>query len=56
MIEMAKIVSLEGAALVERQTTALFGDLKSLQQEMQVGLERGLGRIRSLQVSLFVLN
>lgn len=36
MIEMAKIVSLEGAALVERQTTALFGDLKSLQQEMQV--------------------
>eukprot|EP00803_Ostreobium_quekettii_P001375 evm.model.scf_910.1 EVM.evm.TU.scf_910.1 scf_910:24458-29165(-) len=35
MIETAKIVSVEGAALVERQTAALFGDLKALQKEMQ---------------------
>lgn len=34
--EMASIVSVEGAALVERQTHALFGDIKQLQIEMQV--------------------
>jgi hypothetical protein len=35
-VETARIVSQEGAALVERQTTALFGDIKQLTQEMQV--------------------
>lgn len=36
MVETARIVSQEGAALVERQTTALFGDIKQLTQQMQV--------------------
>lgn len=35
MVEMAKMISVEGAALVERQITGLFGDLKLLQQELQ---------------------
>lgn len=30
MAEMARIVSLEGAALVERQASALLGDIKKL--------------------------
>jgi hypothetical protein len=30
MAEMSRIVSLEGAALVERQTSALLGDIKKL--------------------------
>jgi hypothetical protein len=37
MIDTARVVSAEGAALVERQTTALFGDIKELTQQMQVG-------------------
>lgn len=36
MVEMTRIVSAEGAALVEAQTSALFGDLKQLQRQMQV--------------------
>ena len=35
MLEMAQVVSAEGAALVEAQTSALFGDLKQLQRQMQ---------------------
>lgn len=35
MLEMTRIVSAEGAALVEAQTSALFGDLKQLQRQMQ---------------------
>eukprot|EP01026_Neomeris_dumetosa_P009402 TRINITY_DN1317_c0_g1_i1.p1 TRINITY_DN1317_c0_g1~~TRINITY_DN1317_c0_g1_i1.p1 ORF type:complete len:309 (-),score=70.52 TRINITY_DN1317_c0_g1_i1:340-1266(-) len=35
MLETSRLVSIEGAALVERQTTALFGDVKKLQQDMQ---------------------
>ncbi|KAF8065452.1 UV-B-induced protein [Scenedesmus sp. PABB004] len=35
MIDTARVVSAEGAALVERQTTALFGDIKALTQQMQ---------------------
>jgi hypothetical protein len=38
MVEMTRIVSAEGAALVEAQTSALFGDLKQLQRQMQVCL------------------
>ncbi len=38
MLEMTRVVSAEGAALVEAQTSALFGDLKSLQRQMQVHL------------------
>ncbi|GMH35743.1 hypothetical protein BSKO_03611 [Bryopsis sp. KO-2023] len=35
MKEMARMVSKEGSDLVERQTVGLFGDIKTLQQEMQ---------------------
>lgn len=35
MLEMTQVVSAEGAALVEAQTSALFGDLKQLQRQMQ---------------------
>ena len=35
-LEMTRVVSAEGAALVEAQTSALFGDLKQLQRQMQV--------------------
>lgn len=43
MVETARIVSAEGAALVERQTTALMGDIKKLQLEVQeaVGSDAG---------------
>jgi len=33
--EMARLVTVEGSALIERQTKALFGNVKQLQQEMQ---------------------
>ncbi|KXZ55990.1 hypothetical protein GPECTOR_2g1542 [Gonium pectorale] len=35
MVETARIVSVEGAALVERQTSALLGDIKKLTAQMQ---------------------
>ena len=35
--EMARILSAEAATLVEMQTTALFGDFKVLQKQMEVG-------------------
>lgn len=35
MLKMARLVTVEGAALVDRQTKALFGDVKKLNQEMQ---------------------
>jgi hypothetical protein len=38
MVETARVVSAEGAGLVERQTTALFGDIKALTKQMQVSL------------------
>jgi hypothetical protein len=41
MVETARIVSAEGGALVERQTSAIFGDIKRLTKQMQdaVGAE-----------------
>lgn len=36
MVETARIVSAEGAALVERQTSALLGDIKKLTVQLQV--------------------
>ena len=33
---MARLVSTEGASLIERQTAALFGDLQRLHKQMQV--------------------
>ena len=35
--EMTRVVSSEGASLVEAQTNALLGDIKQLQRQMQVG-------------------
>lgn len=35
MVETARVVSVEAAALVERQASALFGDIKKLTQQMQ---------------------
>jgi len=42
MLEMTRVVSAEGAQLVEAQTAALFGDLKALQRQMQA--RRAAGR------------
>lgn len=36
LVQMAQLVTLEGGALVELQTQALFGDLPALQKQMQV--------------------
>lgn len=36
MVETARIVSIEGAALVERQTSAVLGDIKILTKQIQV--------------------
>lgn len=36
LVQMAQMVTLEGGALVELQTEALFGDLPALQKQMQV--------------------
>lgn len=35
LVEMHRIMSMEGRGLVDRQITALWGDGKELQQEMQ---------------------
>lgn len=39
MVETARIMSAEGAALVERQTSALLSDIKKLTKEIQVAGE-----------------
>ena len=41
MLEMTRVVSAEGAQLVEAQTAALFGDLKALQRQMQARMRMG---------------
>jgi hypothetical protein len=41
MAQTARVVSVEGAAVVERQTTALFGDVKLLTRQMQAALRAG---------------
>lgn len=38
MVETARVVSVEGAALVERQTSALLGDIKKLTAQMQAAV------------------
>ena len=40
MVETARIVSAEGAALVERQTSAVLGDIKKLTAEIQAAVGR----------------
>ena len=41
LAETARIVSMEGVVLAERQTGALFGSLEELAQEMQSALQEG---------------
>lgn len=36
LLEMTRIVSKEGSELIERQISALFGDINELQTQMQV--------------------
>ncbi|PNH03539.1 hypothetical protein TSOC_010392 [Tetrabaena socialis] len=43
MVETARIVSVEGAALVERQTSALLGDIKKLTAQMQEAVGEDAG-------------
>jgi hypothetical protein len=42
MVETARIVSAEGAALVERQTAAVLGDIKKLTKQIQACTKHGL--------------
>ena len=42
MVDTARVVSTEGGALVERQTTALFGDIQVLTKQMQEALGEGI--------------
>jgi hypothetical protein len=48
MVETARVVSAEGAALVERQTSALFGDIKELTRQMQEAVGGGVGSAEEL--------
>lgn len=48
MVETARVVSAEGAALVERQTAALFGDIKDLTKQMQEAVGGGVGSAEEL--------
>ena len=41
LAETARVVSLEGVVLAERQTGALFGSVETLAREMQSALEEG---------------
>ena len=47
LAETARVVSLEGVALAERQTGALFGSVETLAREMQRALEEGSEPITS---------
>ena len=38
LAQTARIVSLEGVALVERQTTGLFGSIEALSKQMQAAI------------------
>lgn len=48
MLQMARLVTIEGAALVERQTKALFGDAKALQQQMQAAVGDNVTSVEDL--------
>jgi hypothetical protein len=48
MVSTARVVSAEGAALVERQTSALFGDIKELTRQMQDAVGGGVGSAEEL--------
>lgn len=48
MIATARLVTTEGAALVERQSKALFGDVKALQAQMQEAVGEDAGSMEEL--------
>jgi hypothetical protein len=48
MMATARLFSVEGAALVERQTEALFGDPKALQREMQEAVGQDAASVEEL--------
>ncbi|KAL6776614.1 hypothetical protein ACKKBG_A21835 [Auxenochlorella protothecoides x Auxenochlorella symbiontica] len=48
MLDMAKLVTQEGGALVERQTKALFGDPKALQRQMQEAVGKDIASLDDL--------
>lgn len=52
MVETARVVSAEGAGVVERQTTALFGDIKALTQQMQAALGGGVSSAEELYMKI----
>jgi hypothetical protein len=43
MLETARLVTMESAQLTERQTQALFGDIKGLQADMQAAVGQDAG-------------
>jgi len=49
LTETARIVSMEGVVLAERQTGALFGSIEELAQEMQAALQEGGTAITSAE-------
>ena len=55
MVEMTRVVSAEGAALVEAQTSALFGDLKQLQRQMQVPCAHLMSVVVTTEANLLFL-
>ena len=48
MMNTARLFSVEGAALVERQTEALFGDATELQKEMQEAVGQDAASVEEL--------
>ena len=48
MMNTARLFSVEGAALVERQTEALFGDATELQKEMQDAIGQDASSVEEL--------
>eukprot|EP00192_Tetraselmis_astigmatica_P024558 CAMPEP_0117695560 /NCGR_PEP_ID=MMETSP0804-20121206/28201_1 /TAXON_ID=1074897 /ORGANISM="Tetraselmis astigmatica, Strain CCMP880" /LENGTH=408 /DNA_ID=CAMNT_0005509633 /DNA_START=400 /DNA_END=1623 /DNA_ORIENTATION=+ len=48
LMETAQVLTIEAAALVERQTTALFGDIKALQQQMSEAVGEDVASMEDL--------
>jgi hypothetical protein len=48
MMETARLVTLESATLTERQTQALFGDIKALQRNMQDAVGQDAGSMEEI--------
>ncbi|KAL4420096.1 hypothetical protein ABPG77_000577 [Micractinium sp. CCAP 211/92] len=48
MLQMARLVTVESAQLTERQTQALFGDIKALQRDMQEAVGQDAGSMEEI--------